>query len=335
MSIKLKDLLRFRNVWLGCAMVWIVLAHSGFKFPSELFTTIKAWGYGGVDICLFASGIGCYFSLEKDPDLLRFWKRRISRLAPTYLPFILVWCLCRTMTQGLSLPSFLGNLLGIQALTTLGSSFNWYISALLLCYLLAPYLKMLADRLSTSGHSAIMVLLLLLSVPFWTDDNYIIAVTRFPIFYAGILFARHCHGGAQLSIKALFLFLAATVLGFLFLSVSYTRFSDYLWSYGLHWYPFLLITPGLCILISLACTILEKHHISRLFLKPLETVGRNSFEVYLVHAMLFEYLTPVHKSIPIPRNLLWALSLAAVAVGCLLLKVAAKACTKLLFSPKN
>ena len=62
----LNETFRFRNQWLGIAMVWIMWYHSGFSGNIRVFHYLKSIGYGGVDICLFASGIGCYFSLEKD-----------------------------------------------------------------------------------------------------------------------------------------------------------------------------------------------------------------------------------------------------------------------------
>ena len=57
----IKETIRFRSVWMILAMLWIILFHSELSFEFEVFKYIKTIGYGGVDIFLFASGIGCYF----------------------------------------------------------------------------------------------------------------------------------------------------------------------------------------------------------------------------------------------------------------------------------
>ena len=328
MSIKLKKLLPYRDLWLGIAMAWIVFAHSGYKPGSMLFTYLKAWGYGGVDLCLFASGLGCYFSLDKDPDTLRFLRRRILRLAPTYIPFIALWCVYHYLTHGpYPLPALLGNFLGIQNLTGLENSFNWYISALLLLYLLSPLFKDLTDRLSYPRQLLVITFLLLLSVPFWTADTYIITLTRLPIYYCGMVFARMCKEDRSLTPKALAIALLTSALGFALMRFCTDHFESILWSYGLHWYPFLLITPGVCIAISLVGILLEKVKFSKILTTPLATIGKYSFELYLIHVPLYEFLHPRLRELPYPRNLMWLATLPVIALGCIALKLTANLIT--------
>lgn len=331
MRRKLKELLPYRNLWLGLAMIWIVFAHSGFKPGSMLFTYLKAWGYGGVDICLFASGLGCYFSLEKDPDALRFLKRRIARLAPVYIPFILLWCVYHYLTHGpYPVSAVLGNLLGIQNLTGLENSFNWYISALLLFYVLSPLLKSLVDRIGYGRQAVVIGFLLLLSVPFWTADTYIITVTRLPVYYAGMVFGRMCKEDRELSLPALVGCVAASALGFWLMKFCTDHFESILWSYGLHWYPFLLITPGVCIVLSLAGLALEKVRYSKVLTKPLAAIGAYSFELYLLHVPLYEFLHPRLRELPYDRNLMWLATLPVIWVGCVVLKKVGKLISRLL-----
>lgn len=331
MRRKLKELLPYRNLWLGLAMIWIVFAHSGFKPVSMLFTYLKAWGYGGVDICLFASGLGCYFSLEKDSDALRFLKRRIARLAPVYIPFILLWCVYHYLTHGpYPVSAVLGNLLGIQNLTGLENSFNWYISALLLFYVLSPLLKSLTDRIGYGRQAVVIGFLLLLSVPFWTADTYIITVTRLPVYYAGMVFGRMCKEDRELSLLALVGCVAASALGFWLMKFCTDHFESILWSYGLHWYPFLLITPGVCIVLSLAGLALEKVRYSKVLTKPLAAIGAYSFELYLLHVPLYEFLHPRLRELPYDRNLMWLATLPVIWVGCVVLKKVGKLISRLL-----
>lgn len=312
-------------------MIWIVFAHSGFKPGSMLFTYLKAWGYGGVDISLFASGLGCYFSLEKDSDALRFLKRRIARLAPVYIPFILLWCVYHYLTHGpYPVSAVLGNLLGIQNLTGLENSFNWYISALLLFYVLSPLLKSLTDRIGYGRQVVVIGFLLLLSVPFWTADTYIITVTRLPVYYAGMVFGRMCKEDRELSLPALVGCVAASALGFWLMKFCTDHFESILWSYGLHWYPFLLITPGVCIVLSLAGLALEKVRYSKVLTKPLAAIGAYSFELYLLHVPLYEFLHPRLRELPYDRNLMWLATLPVIWVGCVVLRFTATGITRLI-----
>lgn len=329
--MKLKELLRYRNIWIGCAMMWIMLAHSGFAFSSKLFGYLKMWGYGGVDICLFASGIGCYFSLEKDSDGLRFLKRRVIRLAPAYLCFLPLWMAYRIAVSGLPLQAALGNVLGVQSFTGLGNSFSWYISALLLIYLLAPYFKSLADRVKGMRRQLLVVgVLIVLSIPFWGVHNLIITVTRLPVFYIGMLLAKACRQDKQLEKRDLAVCLFLLLAGIWLLCGAYRLFPDQLWSHGLHWYPFLFITPGLCVLISLAFSALERVKWFGWISNLINLIGKHSFELYLVHVFLYEEMIPELgiSDISGNQNLFWLGTIPVVVLGCWILKFAAGAVGK-------
>ena len=323
----MRTLLRHRDVWLGCAMLWIILFHYGFELQNPLLY-FKELGYGGVDLCLFASGVGCYFSLEKDADPLRFYKRRLVRLGPAYLCSILIWLFCKTRTAGFPPEAVIGNLLGIQSLTDSGNDFNWYISALLVFYLLAPYLKALADRINHPvGHILTFCVLLLLSVPFWNAFSYIVAVTRLPVFYAGFLFAKQCRGEKPLGSFHIFAYILAVFAGILLLYLAQHFLSSLLWSHGLSWYPFLLIAPGLCVLISCLANAVENLRPCQWLLSLLAFLGKYSFEIYLVHIPLYEALTPWIDRFPsaAEKTLLWFGTIPLIALGCALLRFASKA----------
>lgn len=323
----MNQLLRYRNVWLGVAMVWIVWYHSGLHIPAAWFVYPKRWGYGGVDICLFASGIGCYFSLGKDSDILRFMKRRVLRLAPTYLCFMVIWIAYKRITISLPWQAAIGNLMGIQSLTGMGNDFNWYISALILCYVGAPYMKRLVDRLEKIWMQSLLIsILLLASVPFWGSNTYLIIVTRIPIFYIGMLFAKQCSRDYVLRKKGVFLAVLIMMAGFFGLYIGYKAFPEYVTLYGLCWYPFVFITPGLCIAISLTVMAVEKNRLGYRIIKLMEWIGKNSFEVYLIHIPIYEILKQICDTwdFSFPANLLWLGSVPVIGVGCFLLKSAVK-----------
>ena len=75
----LKEAIKYRKIWMGFAILWIVFFHFGYKLPDP-FSVIQSSGYSGVDIFFFASGIGCYLSYSRDKNAAAFLKRRFIKI---------------------------------------------------------------------------------------------------------------------------------------------------------------------------------------------------------------------------------------------------------------
>lgn len=318
-----KQLLRYRSVWLGVAMIWIMLFHLPFSLPSQPLSTLQSIGYGGVDLCLFASGIGCYFSLTADSDPGHFLKKRVSKLLPTYLIFILLWLLYRVL-DGLEVnfQMALGNILAIQSFTTHSNDFNWYISAILLFYLLAPYLKLFIDRTNSYIKYWFVLFLIALSIPFWFANTLIITATRLPIFYIGMLFADKCQDGVSLSAKGLLYYIGAFAIGTAGLFLSFRYVAGLLWPMGLFWYPFILMTPAICIILSYVMHYVDKVNAGKHLTKILTLIGEYSFELYLLHIPLIEVIEKfiTHFQLQKFQILIWMTGIPILALGCYILR---------------
>lgn len=316
-----KDLLRYRKVWLGVALIWIILFHLPFDFgPAKFLTSL---GYGGVDICLFASGIGCFYSLSSDSNVLSFMKRRLKRLVPTYLVFIFVWLIYRFLTGAFGIQMAIGNILALQNFTGRGNEFNWYISAIFLLYILAPYFKMIVGGESPLRKVLFLIFLLACTIPFWNANTYIITITRLPIFYLGMIFAQWCKEEKKISSGTIIGFLVSFGLGFISI-LAFKKFaSAYLWSYGLYWYPFILITPPLCFAVSGISMLLEKTKWTRPIVSFLSLCGDYSFEIYLVHILLIECIPILIYVFELSQIswLIWILGGVLLFVGCFMLRL--------------
>lgn len=302
-------------------MIWIVLYHTDFNMGLGVLNVIKDMGFGGVDICLFASGIGCYFSLNSDSDAPRFLKRRLKRIMPTYLLFIVIWLIYKFLRNEFGWRMAIGNLFAVQNFTGLGNDFNWYIGAILLFYVLAPYLKRLTDRAALFGNLLIIVLFIVISIPFWNSTTYIVTVTRLPIFYIGMFFGKLCCQEKKMTLVYALLLCGMFIAG-IAMRLMFLRFSSVgLWAYGLHWYPFILITPPLCIAISYIAYFLEKVRVLKGLVSVLSTVGNYSFEVYLLHLPLIPVTSMIIEKFGLQdvRALLWVASLICLVAGCFVL----------------
>ena len=75
-----KKILSYRSVWMALAALWVVYHHISLTPPCEFLQVLKSCGAGGVDIFVFASGLGCYHSLKKNPDTLIFIKKRLIKI---------------------------------------------------------------------------------------------------------------------------------------------------------------------------------------------------------------------------------------------------------------
>lgn len=280
---------KYRAPIMGLAIVWVMCNHSGISGELPMpFRFLAEAGYGGVDIFLLLSGFGLYYSLERDPREVPFYRRRAEKIFPAYIPVLLVWAV-KTTGSGAGLHYWLrllsGNLTG--ASFWLGTkTFNWYILALPVFYFAAPFLKRQLDSGGKRRCGELILGALFLSIAFW-DEFRLVAVSRFPIFMVGMYLAKMERGQESPKEGADYLLM---ILGFGALYFCLYRLRAWLWDYGLWWYPFLLITPGLVMLLCRIGAWMEKTWIGRRIGWLFRHLGEASLEIYLIHVPIFEYL---------------------------------------------
>ena len=320
--MRYRDIIRHRSVWMGAAILWVVFFHIPEILNVTWLAFMKQLGYGGVDLCLFASGVGCFFSLQKDPDPGRFIVRRFWRLAPVYLLFMAFWIPWKWFAGALTIPNVIGNIFGIQYLTALDLEFNWYVSAIIVFYFLAPYLKAFLDAASERGKLLMLLVLLVLVIPFWKSGVYIIFVTRLPVFYLGMLFASGAEEERVVRPWQMVLGTVVMGLGIWFLKYAFREIPDTLWRYGVAWVPFVVIAPPMCVLLSGGAELLERVPGGKSVVRFLSWVGGYSFEIYLLHISMVEILEKrlAEHSLGDSRFLVWAVAVAVMMVLCVLLR---------------
>lgn len=95
-NLTYKSLSKYRGFLMGFAILWVMYFHIPLKFATEIGWFTHRIGFYGVDIFLFLSGLGVYFSLMKRPNVLRFYKARLVRILPAYVIVACVsYCLLR------------------------------------------------------------------------------------------------------------------------------------------------------------------------------------------------------------------------------------------------
>lgn len=147
----------FRTPLMGVAMICVFIFHSMGDWMPTFIHNIAKKGDVGVDIFLFLSAIGLTFSLTKNPDILDFYKRRALRIMPTYwfvmtcvYLFVFVMTSVHLMPDNYyPIPRNLWEI--VQVYTTIGYwvkggiFYLWYIPAILLLYLVFPFVHKLFE----------------------------------------------------------------------------------------------------------------------------------------------------------------------------------------------
>ena len=130
----------------------------------------------------------------------------------------------------------------------------------------------------------------------------------------------------------IFITILTLLAGVLMLGFFFEYFpGKYRWPYGLYWYPFILITPPLCVIISYISLLLEKCKITKVLLRLLDLCGSYSFEIYLLHIPLIPVIIKVIEKAGFEKLsiFIWLASVVVLAVACFILRRITDLCEKI------
>lgn len=300
---------------MGIAILWIMVTHSDLSFSflpafSSVAQFLKSNGFGGVDIFLLLSGFGTFLSLTKNADTVSFYKRRLQRVLPAYLPVLAAWLVfqsCCGLTNMLPKIAW-NNLTGFAFWLQRWPAFNWYILALPVFYLLAPAFFAILKRWGRGGELGLLALTLALDVCF-LNTYIMIAISRFTVFALGMIAGKWYSEERDLSPMAETWLYILGGMSWLLLYEVENAVPNLLWNYGLYWYPFIFIAPASVCLLCRLFDLLERAAVGRRLNLALAGIGACSLEIYLLHAEVFERLD-------IASNWAWsALIVLTIALG--------------------
>ena len=189
---------RFRTVLMGIAALWIVWYHSDMRFDTippfyrlstaaaAILHAVRSTGNAGVDIFLLLSGMGLYFSLEKSPGTLQFYKKRALRVLPPVLIVSAIWA---GIDCGGGFFNYFGHVFLLNYFTE-GKSYFWYVNLLLILYLIYPLLHRFLRKRGVWAAVALIAASLVLAASlyflaptiFW---RFWFSVPRLPVFICG------------------------------------------------------------------------------------------------------------------------------------------------------
>jgi hypothetical protein len=212
-------LFKYRKFLMGFAALWILMTHewqivtneTSFFFVTENF--IKRIGFCGVDIFLLLSGMGLYYSLEKN-SVSRFYYNRLKRVI---FPFIIMASIVSQIDHWTN--EFYFNVItGIGFYKTYIYLFLWFVPAVITLYLFTPvfynFFKKAENKyLFFAGFIELWLLFSLMARNVMREDLYGFT-NRIPIFVTGFLIGYLCKEKAiKITHRNWFFILLTFILG--------------------------------------------------------------------------------------------------------------------------
>ena len=274
---------KYRTQIMGIAVLWIAILHATMWFPIEPINWLfKALGQNGVDIFLFLSSFGLYYSWQRDPDTKNFLKKRFLRIIPVFIPVALFRCyyLRYDLFQ-----SFL-TITALEFWINTGRSV-WYISAIIVLYLITPiYLKKFENNERKLTMLSIVSSFIIGALFFKT--GYTVFFCRVPIFFLGFYIGYLAYNQKEISKFNLVIYILMFVVGFGIYRYLFSYVNEtVLWDYGLYWYPMFIIIIPFCLFFSYFFSLCKEYRfplINDLFHK----IGTVSLEFYLLHELMIK-----------------------------------------------
>lgn len=272
---------------MGLALIWVMLFHAyNLHFYRPALDYIKEYGYLGVDVFIFLSGLGLAVSLLRKPAALAFWKARCFRVLPAYWLAAGLYSLLLVLAGRIPFSTLLWNLSCLHYWLQIPDSFNWYISALLAFYLMAPFWVRL---LRNSGHPELLTLAVfpasygLYRLFIHTNLKYTRDfLFRLPSFAAGALCGYCFYAKKALSRKHLCLWGILTLTGgYLFFGLQAGK---------LYISPCFIFALAVCPLCLLAAWLLE---LTGWRWRVLSLLGECSLEIYLLNVIITREFGPL------------------------------------------
>ena len=205
-NISFADISRFRSEHMGIAMLIIILFHVALP-RSDAFFGLRRIGNLGVDMFLFLSGVGLWFSWAKNAvavnkqsfvkEWASFYKRRMIRVYPTWLVIASLYYIPRyhggwdLWTNSHRLADLFADITINKGFWFYGHLTFWYIPAIMVLYVFAPPFMELIRRYPIYKWLVLIFVLWPLAVQWVTPihdslSHLEIFFSRVPIFFLGI-----------------------------------------------------------------------------------------------------------------------------------------------------
>ena len=268
-------------------MLWVMLFHAqDLKVNILPVDLILNAGFGGVDVFVLLAGVGLVRSLmEREQKFLPFMARRCRRILPAYYAVMVPYTLFLVVRGSAPASALFWNSTLLSYWVKAEGAFNWYVSGILLYYLITPFwlerLKHTRHRAALTGLGVAVGLGLcryLLGHGGW---HYQDVAYRLPVYLLGLLMGLYVWEGRRLGRRDMLFWSLWLVCGVGYLMAAFRTDPDVLYLPLCH--LFLFTTVPMCLV---GCVCFEKLPLGGVR-KALRLVGENSLEIYLLNVSFF------------------------------------------------
>lgn len=290
-KVSLRPLSTYRDYMMGFAIILILIFHTlnmamDYKFFLPLYYVVRS-GYIGVDVFMFTSGIGITYSLTKNKDISMFYKKRLMRIFPMYIPVVFLYTMTAYILHQCKASLIITNCLAVSYwFCDNPFVFNWYIPAILLFYLISPViyqiLKKPENRILKLIFLWFLALILIVDVSeIFHLEKYRIVMCRFPVFCIGMAIGFGILEGKEIDWKDFM----ASIMVAAFAGILYVIHELIMPITGWHYLMFIFIVPVFCLLIARK---MERAEQNTVLMCSLKWMGKNSLLIYLLNIVFSE-----------------------------------------------
>ena len=349
-NIPIRVISQNRTELMALAIILVILCHSTVPINGPFqwaFSAIRQFCQIGVDIFLFLSGLGVYFSLKKNNSVLEFCKKRAVRLFVPYIMVLSIWGFAQIFhnTTG----GIIGFIYSYSLITFFlrGDLSEWYIAAITVLYLFSPWLVKYVNK-RQNGLRVLIFSVFVISLLFFACANCFsytkygkaftivneVFIVRIPMFLAGIFFGKMMHQEERKCVsiqKTAFVLLLGVVL-FILNTIVFP--GNKLWFSQL--YISRAIFGFVCIpLLLYAGYAFDAAKKNTKFMGVVRYIGTITLELYLLHVKVLTYLDSL-----LPKSTLFSIlsNILAVFISLVLAHLvnkAAKKCVQILSKHKR
>ncbi|MCI6465883.1 MAG: acyltransferase [Faecalicatena sp.] len=302
-EITWKILSTYRSQIMGVAIIWIMLLHGMEAYPQiykefPLIGFVMERGMIGVEMFLFVSGMGMFFSFTKNDNIKYFYFKRIDRVLIPYLLISLPFWIWKDLWTGRDVGAFFKDYTMLSFWTE-GVYTVWYIALILLLYAVYPLIfNVFIKGSSMLKKGIIMLASLLLPVMVFLISPSIfekteIAVWRITSFILGTLMAKWVMDSKKIKFSHLFILAGGTVV-FTVVAFVINATVKFPGIVRLIYLPLGLIC---CLLVGVLLDLLKCGWMNRF----LGIAGKYSLELYMIHIFIravYRYYVPDSEKLP-------------------------------------
>lgn len=212
-----------RDEIFGIAIIYIIFFHYAEGYceavDADLANAMSWWGkfmtgvhmYAGtaaVDVFIFLSGVGLYFSFNKNSSLKDFYAKRFTRVFIPYLVTALpFWIIKDIYLLGLTVKDVLADLFYVTLFTE-GTITIWFIGLIMLMYLVFPFVYHAIGNGKTYNTILVCGIMAVIYISAWkmgineseVGKNINIAYMRIPSFIIGVFAGKFVKEKAEIPV---------------------------------------------------------------------------------------------------------------------------------------